>query len=218
MTEAQWLASRNPEKMLAHPAGHASDRKLRLFAAACCRRSWGTLVDERSRDAIACIERLADACISPSEGEAARQRAMAARTNLQGEQLWAAEAVVRAFLGRVAEAAEGVVRAVHAFGLPREVLKLEMAARAVFLRDILGNPFRDVTLSPLALTPAVTSLAQATYEHRQLPSGYLDREHLGVLADALEESGCDSAIVSHLRSPEDHIRGCWVVDLVVAKE
>jgi hypothetical protein len=53
MTEAEWLACAKPDKMLNHPAGYSSDRKLRLFAAACCRCVWDYLVDERSRNAVA---------------------------------------------------------------------------------------------------------------------------------------------------------------------
>jgi hypothetical protein len=68
------------------------------------------------------------------------------------------------------------------------------------------------------LTPAVVKLAQATYDNCLLPSGLLDSTRLGVLADALEEAGCDNPdILSHLRGPGPHTRGCWVVDLVLGK-
>jgi hypothetical protein len=46
-----------------------------------------------------------------------------------------------------------------------------------------------------------------------LHSGHLDNARLAVLSDALEEAGCDDAILSHLRSPGPHVRGCWAVDL-----
>jgi hypothetical protein len=40
-----------------------------------------------------------------------------------------------------------------------------------------------------------------------------------ILADALEEAGCtDQLILDHLRSPGPHVRGCWPVDLILAKE
>jgi hypothetical protein len=94
----------------------------------------------------------------------------------------------------------------------------EWLAQIDLLRDIFGNPFRPVSISPGWLTPTVTNLATAAYEERILPSGELDSARLAVLADALEEAGCDSAdVLSHLREPGPHVRGCWVVDLLLDK-
>jgi hypothetical protein len=46
-----------------------------------------------------------------------------------------------------------------------------------------------------------------------------DYGDLPVLADALEDAGCDNAdILGHLRGPGPHARGCWVVDLLLGKE
>ena len=43
-------------------------------------------------------------------------------------------------------------------------------------------------------------------------------ERLPILADALEEAGCDDPdILSHLRGPGPHVRGCWALDLVLGK-
>ncbi len=40
-----------------------------------------------------------------------------------------------------------------------------------------------------------------------------------VLADALEDAGCaDADILAHCRGHGPHVRGCWVVDLVLGKE
>jgi hypothetical protein len=65
----------------------------------------------------------------------------------------------------------------------------------------------------------VRRLAEGAYEHRLLPSGTLDLARLAVLADALEEAGCDQAdILKHLRGPGPHVRGCWAVDLLLGKE
>jgi len=39
-----------------------------------------------------------------------------------------------------------------------------------------------------------------------------------ILADALEDAGCtDAAILEHCRGPGPHVRGCWVVDLILGK-
>ncbi len=54
------------------------------------------------------------------------------------------------------------------------------------------------------------------------PSGGLNDhrafDRLPILADALEEAGCrDADILGHCREPGEHVRGCWVVDLVLGK-
>jgi hypothetical protein len=93
----------------------------------------------------------------------------------------------------------------------------ERIAQAELLREVFGNPFRRVTLAPEWRTRTVLSLAQAAYEEDGLPRTTLDPAHLAVLADALEEAGCDNAdILSHLRGPCPHVAGCWAVELVLA--
>jgi hypothetical protein len=80
------------------------------------------------------------------------------------------------------------------------------------LREILGNPFLPVAIDPIWHTPQALALARTAYEERRF-------EDLPLLADALEEAGCtDAAILAHLRGPGPHVRGCWVVDLVLGKE
>jgi hypothetical protein len=100
-----------------------------------------------------------------------------------------------------------------------EAWPAEAKARADILRCIFENPFRPATLSPAWQTPQVLTLAQAAYEQRELPAGTLDTVRLAVLADALEEAGCDQAdLVAHLRGAGPHVRGCWAVDLLLGKE
>jgi hypothetical protein len=61
-------------------------------------------------------------------------------------------------------------------------------------------------------------MSQAIYDDRQLPRGTFDNGRLAVLADALEEAGCDNAdVLAHLRDGGDHVRGCWVVDGLLGK-
>src|SRR5262249_43105057 len=80
---------------------------------------------------------------------------------------------------------------------------------ATLLRDIIGNPFRPVALDPSWLTPVVQAVAQVIYDERQFAD-------LPVLADALEDAGCDNRdLLDHCREPGEHVRGCWSVDLVV---
>jgi hypothetical protein len=80
------------------------------------------------------------------------------------------------------------------------------------LRDVFGNPFRPVALDPRWRTPTAIALARAIYEGRAF-------DRLPILADALQEAGCEEAdVLGHCRSDGPHVRGCWVADLVLGKE
>jgi hypothetical protein len=95
----------------------------------------------------------------------------------------------------------------------------ERGAELTLVRDVFGNLFRPVPADSAWLTPTVRALAQAAYDNHTLPAGTLEPARLAVLADALEEAGCDSAdILSHLRGPGPHVRGCWPLDLLLGKE
>jgi hypothetical protein len=96
------------------------------------------------------------------------------------------------------------------------------AAQATLLRDLFGPlPFREVRIDPGWLAwydGAVRKLAQVIYDERILPEGLLDQSRLAILADALEEAGCDNEeILAHCRSRSDHVRGCWLIDLILGK-
>jgi hypothetical protein len=105
---------------------------------------------------------------------------------------------------------------------PRSSDKAEAAVHVRLLREVLGNPFRPATIEKSWLKwrdSTIPNLAQAAYDDRELPSGHLKADKLAILADALEEAGCTNAdILRHLRGPGPHVRGCWVVDLLLGKE
>jgi hypothetical protein len=108
-------------------------------------------------------------------------------------------------------------------GKPSEVsASEERAAQCVLLREIVGNPFRPVVVDPVWLTwqnGIVLSLAQAAYEDRRLPEGTLDNTRFAILADALEDAGCaNEDILVHCRGPGPHVRGCYVLDLLLNKK
>src|SRR4051794_33865241 len=67
MTEAEWLASEDPQPMLAFVRERIGERKARLFACACCRRVWDRLSHERSRRAVEVAERFADGLATPQQ-------------------------------------------------------------------------------------------------------------------------------------------------------
>ena len=97
-------------------------------------------------------------------------------------------------------------------------IDLARANQCRLLRDLFASPFRPASINPDWLTPTVTNLAAAAYEERELPSGHLDAARLGVLADALEDAGCgDAELLGHLRGSGPHVRGCWVVDLLLGR-
>ncbi|MBP3959652.1 hypothetical protein J8F10_30775 [Gemmata sp. G18] len=80
------------------------------------------------------------------------------------------------------------------------------------LRDIFGNPFRLVNFSPDWRTSTAVALASQMYESR-------DFSAMPILADALQDAECDNDdILNHCRQPGEHVRGCWVVDLLFGKE
>ena len=57
----------------------------------------------------------------------------------------------------------------------------------------------------------VHRVAQAIYDERAF-------ERMPILADALEDAGCDNAdILNHCRNGGEHVRGCWVIDLLLGK-
>jgi hypothetical protein len=213
LTEAEWLACDDPKKMLAFLRGRAGERKVRLFAVACCRRAWHLLADERSKNAVRVAEEFADGVRTGDELLAADRAA----ASVVPPGTWGGASAAHWCCGQgdgldVTEMGTLVVENV------RRVAPQEAAAQAGLLRCLFGNPLRPVTSNPSWLTPSVTDLTQAAYEHRHLPSGNLDPARLAVLADALEEAGgTDEAILSHLRGSGPHVRGCWAVDRLLGK-
>ena len=108
-----------------------------------------------------------------------------------------------------------------AAGAAAEAVPNEPPMQAALIRDLFGNPFRLVAISPAILAwhdSTVVRLAQAAYDERHVTAGTLDNTRLLILADALEEAGCaDPDILTHLRGSGPHVRGCWVVDLLLGK-
>src|SRR5262245_19240702 len=75
MTEAEWLACEDPVEMLWSVGERSSERKVRLFAVACCRRIWDLLFDPRCREAVLVAERYADGLAGAPELQAAAMAA-----------------------------------------------------------------------------------------------------------------------------------------------
>jgi hypothetical protein len=199
MTEEEWLAATEPTPLLDYLRGKANGRKHRLFAVACCRCTYHSFLNPENLDALVIAERLSEGLLLPNERNFARKQAFQAS--------WSkAKNCVAATLARSPGNAA------------RQCALYAREVNLTLIRCVFGNPFRPVTLDRSWLTSNVVNLAQTIYDERDLPSGLFDHQRLGVLADALEEAGCDNAdILGHLRSGGDHVRGCWAVDLVLSK-
>jgi ssDNA-binding Zn-finger/Zn-ribbon topoisomerase 1 len=241
VNEQEWLAGTNPLSMLQFLLGKARDRKLRLFAVACCRRIWTLLPDETGKRLVDLAERVAERKVTPGAlregmrlaGDPTGDPAAAALASCMptapqcqcGASLILRRGSRRSFYGcsnyplcrntqaywnGLAGAAEG---AALATGVPDPWAEYSMQAR--LLRDIFRNPFRPFPgIHPSWQTwqnSTIPALAQSLYDDRAF-------DRLPVLADALEEAGCqDAEILTHCRQPGVHARGCWVVDLLLGK-
>ena len=240
MTERGWVHGTDAAPLLEFLRDRATDRKLRLFACACCRRAWDALRDERSRHAVDVAERYADSLTTASELSKARRAATAvtagdspwwekvqrlwestlARLAQEGgpgvEDPWAALAALTAFppspTWTARPATEKTLRQLLA--ATRESDE-DGAALACLVRDVFGNPFRP----PPAFDPAwlawddgaVARLTQGIYNRRAF-------DRLPALADALLEAGCDDAeLIEHCRADLVHTRGCWALDALLGK-
>jgi hypothetical protein len=212
--EAGWVASADPTVMLRSAQCRAGERRLRLFACGVARTLWHahpTFLQFSS--AVGVTERFADGEI-PDSGRADSQRELyrwfldlspaEKRSPLFGKFVHFHAALATTFrlhtLGKLCNTSawEAVSRSGGA--------RLAPVVRCVF-----GNPFRPVSLDPAWLTSTVTALASQMYDSR-------DFSPMPILADALQDAGCTSDdILDHCRGDGPHVRGCWVVDLVLGK-
>ncbi len=230
MTEAEWQSATNPAEMLRSLTAEPGHRKRTLLACGCCRRKWFEISEPALRQRIALAERFADDVVTEEEVQQAFvayrptpthhpvTRALRSATEYLGQ---------RKHLSTLSETVEILLWLAEATGLddtggmklrqPRRSKHFqrgrdrELAAQAVLVRDVLGNPFRQPALHPAWRTDTAVSLARTMYESR-------DFSAMPILADALQDAGCDSdAILNHCRGGEPHVRGCWVVDWVLGK-
>jgi hypothetical protein len=211
MTEADWLACTDPQKMLEFLQDKASGRKLRLFACACCRRVWPLLVDRQSREAVEVAELYAEGEASDENLASARDAALrtyltsppgTASYRAAAAAFYATRGPVRLAAGNAAGATAGLV---PAFGGQEQADLLRCMLGRLFARGNIPEPWLSWNEG------TIPKLARVIYD-----GGIFDL--LPVLADALEKAGCqDQDILDHCRSGGEHVRGCWVIDLLLGK-
>jgi hypothetical protein len=240
VTEAEWDTCEDPTPMLEFLRGKASDRKLRLFACACCRAIWQHLAAGELRQAVETAEGYADGAASKDDLRAIHNLIAAIAKDaffhgvslagrgepkpfaLQHAAIAVAEATSSSLDGphgdhdpAPGECAASVA-AQSAHHQNEETYQAERSRQAELVRDIFGSPFRPApALDPSWLAwngCTVAKLAAAIYDERRFAD-------LPILADALEDAGCaDAAILAHCRGPGEHVRGCWVVDLLTGRQ
>jgi hypothetical protein len=239
MTESEWLACDDPRHMLEFREGKVSERRLRLFAVACCFRISHLLTDGYCLQFVDIGERFADRLATEDELEVARENAedaMGASHRAATAAGWSANS----WITNAATIAAGCILshwqnwvsdigffetplwAARAIAGPaahgmlddtpeREAFHNEQRVQCHLVRDIFGNPFRPIAFNPAWLTSTVLTLARGIYDERAF-------DRMPILADALQDAGCDNDdILTHCRGAGPHVRGCWVVDLVLGK-
>jgi hypothetical protein len=182
------------------------------------------MTDDRTRKAVEIVECYADGEAQKQELERARKGASNARDGIDKERRL--RIVERRKLKRLAYSSVALIDMAtsgrrdlvpyllgygYLEGIKRAEKKALHHRHVTLIRDIIANPFHPITVNPSWLTRTVVGLAQAIYTDRAF-------DRLPILADALEEAGCtDADILAHCRGPGPHVRGCWVVDLILGK-
>lgn len=236
MSESEWLdGDLLAEEGLFHlemdrfTKGKQGKRKLRLFACACCRRAWHLLPEGVCREAVQLFESVADGQAHLNKLRFFRERIRRLDNILPvgppAPGVVAAVEAVRSLVlrregrGTCSLICRQCVRSlVRGEGMKADAyhaaLKAEWAAQVLLLRDIFGNPYRPASVAASVLAwngGMVRRMAESIYDERAF-------DRLPILADALEEAGCtDADILNHCRQPGEHVRGCWVVDLLLGK-
>jgi hypothetical protein len=189
----------------------ATDRKLRLFVCACCRMVWPELTDPRSRAAVKVAERFAEGQSNDVELEQTHRAADAVAKKLaMGYRALYAAAAATATLNRTAFSGQ-----YNRGLLGHRVCDVITHSAPFLLRDMFGPlPLRPIAVDPACLTwnnATVPAIARHVCDDRAF-------HDLPILADALEDAGCtDPEILGHCRGDGPHVRGCWVVDLILGK-
>ncbi len=221
MNEQVWLTAGNLGMHVEFLWQRKQFRKLRLFSVACCRQLEPWIKHQLLFDALDRAELLADGRLSD---------ATIGKWRLKIQRL--ADTERRGRTGSASSRADAVISVVRTACLEERYNGYTSCWRDLafsgswyssklthpgptlahlLLLDIFGNPFRPVAFDPAWRTEHTVGLALRMYDDREFGP-------MPILADALEEAGCDNAdILAHCREPGTHVRGCWVVDHLLDK-
>jgi hypothetical protein len=234
LTESEWLASNDPVAMLKRLNRPLGDRLLLLYGVACCRLHWHLLSHQMSREAVEWTERYVDGLASRDEEyRRIEWYSEGATFGFQGDPKgeydddYFADRSKRADIAHFANllmsfddqspvdpttsrnewlmALDDETPFDPTFSRYRDVLSVPL------IHDIFGNPYRPISFAPHWLTENVIGLARTIYDERCF-------DRMPILADALMDAGCfDDGILNHCRGKGPHVRGCWVVDLILER-
>jgi len=210
MTEAEWMTCDNLHAMLESISGATSDRKQRLVICAYSRLVWPDLGDV-GHNGVETAERWADGEVSDEVADRVLKEVQAVIPG-DGDTVPDSEVAWALIWGTRGSSYPPWYWATLAVRNVQEWLGVESGSLAHLLRDIFGNPFRPATLDTAWRTSTVLALAAQMYESRDFGA-------IPILADALQDAGCDNDdVLNHCRDEKQvHVRGCWVVDLVLGK-
>jgi hypothetical protein len=230
MTEAEWLACEDVATLLGWLESRThSGRKWRLFSLACIEPIQARLRDARLTNALAVVALDVEGKAPPADAQRARHDAAAALDWIwedANEQRWfyVTEYAARSVLlctqpdyekaaPQVAALCAEVLRLCADSGREESARRQAHRRQVALVHEVFGNPFRPVALDPAWLTSDVRLLARGIYDEKAF-------ERMPILADALQDAGCDSEeVLGHCRDAKQvHVRGCWVVDLVLGKQ
>lgn len=229
--ETEWLSSANPDRMLVSLAeSEKNSRRLSRWACACLRRIWPMLTDERCRTAVEVTEQNDDGRTTEKQfmdafweaikgwgaqaDEAANANYASPLHRAMPDAGLAAWHCIDGDWQCAGNAADAVANFAATEGDPawKTARDQEAQAQADLLRDVFGNPFRRIEFASAWKTPEVIALAQSIYDEKTF-------ERMPDLADALANAGCTVPdVLEHCRSNGPHVRGCWVVDLILGKK
>jgi hypothetical protein len=213
MTDDEWLICLDPDLLLdaAKAAKRLNARKSRLFGCGCFRLVWDQITTRDVRVAVEKSEQRADRLISDQELERYRyplghpDKVVDHWLCLSVQSLAMPNSNPSYVAWSVRSSTENDIYRHARRGLP-------CRSQADLVREVVGNPYRAVTFESRWRTSDVLGLARAIYEDRAF-------DRMPILADALMDAGCaDEQVLTHCREPGPHIRGCWVVDLVLNKK